>query len=371
VACGSRLQTPPVLFPAAEAWKSGGDAGFDGDIAWDGERAFVARRDGSVEAFDPATGRQAWRRQPGEGALSAAKGGLFLRQADGKVVRLDPASGRPAWTGDAGIAGRAPAVLDDDLVFVAGSGLVALRAVDGSVAWQARDGGDVSAPVVASGARLYVGEEDGTLRCRDRATGETLWTYKTASALRAPVLVDGERLYVGTTDGRFLCLSTEKGKQQWRWKLGADVVNHALLFDTDSVLFATYENVLYALDRGNGHLKWRAPLPSRPLDGPRLSGTAALVSCLESDIAAFDARTGRALGKASAPGEIRTASLVVRDRLLVGLRDRSLVALGLDLTPSKEVRLPPGPRPESSGPRGVAGVDRQRNKNGSAGNVKP
>jgi outer membrane protein assembly factor BamB len=360
VACGSRLAPPPILFPASEAWKASAESGLEGPLASDGRRLFLARRDGSVEALDRADGRSLWRREPGVGQVSAAEGIVLLRAEDGAVTRLNPENGRVVWRSETGVAGRAPALPDAELLLVYGAGLAAASAADGRLLWRAEDGADVSARPVSSGTRLFVGEEDGTLRCRDRASGATSWTLRTLSALRAPALLDRERVLLGTTDGRFLSLTAEEGRIRWRWRLGADVVGGAVLFGRDSVLFATYENVLYALDRDNGHLKWRAPLPSRPIDGPRLSGSAALVACQENEVLAFDARSGRRLASLAAPAEIRTPPVLLGDRLYLGLRDRSVVAFGLDLRPTKEVKLPRGPRPTPPPEAPARGRERSR-----------
>jgi outer membrane protein assembly factor BamB len=364
ISCGgSRLSTPPVLFPAPEAWKSSDAAGIEPPLASDGERVFVARRDGSLQALDAGDGRRLWEAKRAGGRVSAAPGIVLVRGADGQLTRLDPASGRRLWSVSSGVPGTAPAVPDGDQVYVAGTGLAALSLKDGTLQWTAAEAADVTAPPVASAARLFVGEEDGTLRCRDRATGLTRWTLATGGALRAPAVLDGEQLLLGTTDGRFLAVSTESGKVRWTWRLGADVAHAAALFQDGSVLFASYENVLYALDQNNGHLRWRAALPSRPVEAPLMVGTAALVACQESDVVAFDARTGRPLASLAAPGDIGAAPIVVGGRLHLGLRDRSLLALALDLTPSKEVKWPRGPRPtpppEVSGERPRQGQARK------------
>ncbi|HET7291187.1 MAG TPA: PQQ-binding-like beta-propeller repeat protein [Vicinamibacteria bacterium] len=345
LACSRRLATPPVLFPVQQSWKAVADAGLLPPLVTDGERLFCARGDGSVEALALDGGGSLWRAAPGQGWLSAAQGALVLRREDGTVRRLDPATGATLWTTATAVAGRAPVLIEGEQVFVGGAGLVALAASDGRLLWRATDGADATTAPAVSGARLFVGEEDGTLRCRDRATGLTRWTLATGSALRAPVLPNGDRLLVGTSDGRFLAVSPDKGHVRWRWKLGADVADVAVAFAEDVVLFTSYENVLYALDRDNGHLRWRAPLPSRPISAPLLIGSAAVVACQELEVVAFDARTGRRLGAATVPAEIRTPPVFARDRLYLGLRDRSVLAFSLDLTPSAEVKLPPGPRP--------------------------
>lgn len=159
-------------------------------------------------------------------------------------------------------------------------------------------------------------------------------------------------MLVGTTDRRFLALRIVKGQPRWRWKVGADITQAGVVLGP-AALFVSYDNILYAVGRGNGHLRWRGALPSRPLSGPILTGSAVLVACLESDILGFDARSGRRLGVLKTPAEIRTPPLVIGDRLYVGLRDRSVIALALDQTPAPETAPTPSPGP-GAGRRGNA-----------------
>src|SRR5262249_42483852 len=109
--------------------------------------------------------------------------------------------------------------------------------------------------------------------------------------------------------------------------------------------FASYDAVLYDVLRGSGRLKWRAPLPSRPLSGPILVGDGILVACRDSDVFGIDGRSGKALGTLKTPAEIKTEPMVVSDRLYVGLRDRSLIAYRLDMTAAR-----PSPSPAPGGP---------------------
>jgi outer membrane protein assembly factor BamB len=122
--------------------------------------------------------------------------------------------------------------------------------------------------------------------------------------------------------------------------VGADIQNGASVLG-EHVLFATFEDVLYALKRGNGHMAWRAPLPSRPASGPILVGDSVLVACYETEILGFEGRTGKRLGGLKTPAEIRTAPLLVGDRLYIGLRDRSIVAYTLDMTIARPLPTPP------------------------------
>ena len=93
----------------------------------------------------------------------------------------------------------------------------------------------------------------------------------------------------------------------------------------DKLLFASFDAVLYALRR-NGNLAWRAALPARPLSAPLLAGEYLVIACLEDQIVVIAPETGLKVGSLRTGAEIRTPPLVLDDLLVVGLRDRSVVA---------------------------------------------
>jgi outer membrane protein assembly factor BamB len=315
------------------------DEVIEGPLASDGGRIFVATRQGAVRALDPS-GEQVWRRDGPPGRIAATTGALLLREEDGTIVSLDPATGVTRWTANSGVLGELPPTIDRDRIFVAGRGLAALDLATGRLLWSQPGSPTVSQPL-AHGNWVLAGEGDGALRCRDRASGAVVWAYRTREPLVAPPVVDQDgRVFLGTTDRRIQALTLRKGGQRWRWKVGADVQHTGVVF-RDAVLFAAFDDVLYALKRKNGHLAWRTPLPSRPLSPPVLAGGAVLLACYESEVLGFNARTGKRLGGLKTPAEIRTPPLLVDDRLYVGLRDRTVVAYRLDMTPA----APETPRP--------------------------
>jgi outer membrane protein assembly factor BamB len=349
-ACGARtrLGPPPTLFPIETRWTAPVDGIVQGPLASDGNLLFVSTRDGALRALDRGSGAVVWQASQRAGTLAAAPAMLVLRQPDGSVLRLEPANGEVRWKAETGVTGLLPAVIDGQIVLVAGNGLAALDAVSGRTLWSVPDSPEASSPPVASGGFVLLGEADGTLRCRDLSTGAAVWAYRTPRALVAPPLVDASRrVLLGTTDRRFVSLRLAKGRQRWRWRLGADVQTPAALL-ADRVVFATHEDVLYALKRSNGNMAWRAPLPSRPVSGPLLVGSAVLVACYESDVVGFDGRTGRRVGALKLGAELLTPPLLIGDRLYVGLRDRTVVALDpafLRPAPSPTPTPPPAPAP--------------------------
>jgi outer membrane protein assembly factor BamB len=239
------------------------DEVIEGPLASDGGRIFVATRQGAVRALDPS-GEQVWRRDGPPGRIAATTGALLLREEDGTIVSLDPATGATRWTANSGVLGELPPTIDRDRIFVAGRGLAALDLATGRLLWSQPGSPTVSQPL--------------------------------REPLVAPPVVDQDgRVFLGTTDRRIQALTLRKGGQRWRWKVGADVQHTGVVF-RDAVLFAAFDDVLYALKRKNGHLAWRTPLPSRPLSPPVLAGGAVLLACYESEVLGFNARTGKRLG---------------------------------------------------------------------------
>jgi outer membrane protein assembly factor BamB len=326
---GSRPAPRAPIFPAVATWKTLLGEPVTSPLAADSRRIFVATRDGAVRALDPKTGEVLWQAASVPGRLSAADGTLLVRDDSGVVTSLHPRTGAVRWRVETGIAGSLPLVVDGDRALVAGRGLAALALENGATAWSDRSGAETTAPPLPTTARLLTGEQDGTLRCRDRATGVSRWTLRTREPLLAPPLVDESRnrLYLGTTDRRILEASLDKGEVGWHWTIGADV-GHAGLLQNGRVLFAAYDAVLYAFERG-GNVAWRGSLPSRPLAAPLVVEGRVVVACLENQLVAFDAKSGEKAGSFATSAEIRTPPLLVGGLIVVGLRDRSVIAYGL------------------------------------------
>ena len=326
-ACAGRRPVPITpLFPLSPTWKTLLDDFVVPPLAADGRRVYVSSRDGAVRALEIPTGRVLWKVDGVPGRLTAADGTVLVRGEDGTVWSLQPRSGAVRWRAETGVPGTLPAVLDGQRALVAGHGLAAFDLASGRSIWSDTSGEETTAPPVPAGPRLLTGEKDGTLRCRDRATGVTLWTLRTGGPLLAPPLVDvpRRRAYVGTTDKRILEVSLDRGHPGWRWTVGADVASEGLLLP-GQVLFASHEAVLWSLGRG-GSLAWRGALPSRPLSGPLLVQGQVVVACLENDIVAFSPDTGAITGTLRTSAEIRTPPLGAGSLIVVGLRDRSVVA---------------------------------------------
>jgi eukaryotic-like serine/threonine-protein kinase len=348
-ACGGRVAPHAPLFPLTATWTATLEDFVVSPLATDTVRVYVATRDGTLTALDRATGDVAWRVRGLGGPPAATEGHVVVRGETGTIYSLRPRDGALRWKAETGVAGALPPTLDGDRLYVGGQGLVALHLADGKPLWTRPAGAPITAPPVATVSRLLVGDARGMLRCLDRATGTELWSRPTGGTIVAPPLVDERRrrLYVGTTDQRIAEFTLDRGKRGWQWPVGADVQAGGLLLP-GRVVFAAFDDVLYALARG-GNLAWRAPLPSRPLGAPVLVRGYVVVVCHENEIVGFTTAAGRPSGSLRTTAEIRTPLLVAGPLIVVGLRDRSVVAYSPPDTSAPAESPPPVEEPDAEG----------------------
>ena len=65
-----------------------------------------------------------------------------------------------------------------------------------------------------------------------------------------------------------------------------------------------FDNILWALDRNNGGLKWHQPLSMRPSGGPLVLGDVVVVAGVAAEVHGFRALTGDAVGKSESPADL-------------------------------------------------------------------
>ena len=97
----------------------------------------------------------------------------------------------------------------------------ALDARTGAVRWTAPLDGAVQFAAGVDGTDVYVGDNGGSLRALDVATGTEHWSVK-VDPFRFPGVVDGT-LYTGTTVGSVLGLDPATGAVHWSWQAPAGV----------------------------------------------------------------------------------------------------------------------------------------------------
>jgi outer membrane protein assembly factor BamB len=281
-----RAEAAGLVFPLLQKWIVTFAAPPTFAPAYDAAQAYVALRNDQLMSVSLETGSTIWSIECPSTAPPAAGDSLVFTAGNGYVQALGQLDGAPRWR--APVEGSVTFLHWDTGWLIAttdANALIAMRAVDGAVLWQRTlDTGLQSAPAPA-GDRLYLAMKSGALLALALRTGDPVWTIQLPKP-GAGILAVGDRLYVGSQDDSFYCLAARDGKVIWRWKTGADVIGTAAL-DAKRIYFVSLDNVLRALDRNNGSVRWQASLPMRPATGPLLTGWTLLVAGTAAELHAY------------------------------------------------------------------------------------
>ena len=336
------LSPPPVQLPA-----------------FDDEQAYVVMGDGTIRAFDHATGTSRWTARAVSTVRPAASN-RHLAGADGATAwAIDTGSGAVAWTRDLGArVSASPLVTSSGVVAVTAPGeLVMLGLADGRDVWRLRLPAEPTAPVTTMGDRLFVGFGDGRVRAIAMTDGATAWE-RTLGGKILGVTPIGDRVFVGTADNFLTALKARDGGTAWRWRTGGDVVASAVA-DDRRVYFTSLDAMVRAVDRRHGDLRWQRPLATRAVGSPVLSGGLVVVAGVSPELRAFRTTDGGLAATAPVPGRplhgphLAPPGATAPVRLLLLTAGGHLLALGqtvepmlvpMDVMPGR--KLPPEVLPE-------------------------
>ncbi len=277
-----------------------------GPPAYDTAKAYLPIASGQVAAVSLQDGKVAWSvvLLPA-GPIAAGEDLVFVPVA-GAVEARDAATGAARWR--TALDGRlsAPLVWQNGWLLAATdrAGVVMLRAATGERLWQRTLSAPVRVRAALTGDRIYVGLDDGQVIALALATGEQIWARPLGGRPTTLAPLD-DRVFAGADDKFLYCLSAKNGKQDWRWRTGGAIIGLPV-FDEDNVYFVSLDNVLRALDRGNGHQVWQAGMAFRPAAGPFIVRRLLLVAGL-MEVRAFRAADGSEAGGTEAGGVIAAA----------------------------------------------------------------
>ena len=215
--------------------------------------------------------RTAGRTWPPWHRIELEKGGLPIVTRGRTAGQAQPAPSRPdfgvngqypgvreRWRFDAGwtIASSA-AVIGETVVFGDASGAIrALRATDGSIAWEHKTDDPVYSTPAVAGGRVVIGSTGGAILALDARTGELVWKVQTGGPVVAsPSVADGV-VYIGSSDHVFRAIGLNAGTAVWSFDGVEGFVETRALVAGGFVVFGAWDGRLYALDAKTGKLAW-------------------------------------------------------------------------------------------------------------------
>ena len=80
--------------------------------------------------------------------------------------------------------------------------------------------------------------------------------------------------------------------------------------DGEAVYIASLDNILRAVNRGNGNQRWKKPTGTRPTFPPRAFGGTVVLAGITPAVMSFVGTTGEAQGDVAAGGELAGAPLI-------------------------------------------------------------
>ena len=295
---------PAPLLPAEQAWVRDLPALAAAAGVLDADHVYIPLQEDGTLALVRETGARAWLNPlttPWPLALAARS---VIAVTTGEVAALDRASGMVVWQVPLPARSVAPGLVAGDLIVVALENglLIALRVGDGATAWSLPVDG-LAAPVglAADDKAVYLTTAGSRVAAISLTSGQLMWAVTLAGTLSPPA-VGNDRVFVGSTSNAFIALDSDTGKREWAWgseMIGGDVVGAAV--DDDVAYFVGLDNLLHAVNRGNGNQRWKQPTPTRPIAPPRAFGGIVAVFGVSPAMATFNAKTGAPLSTYAIP----------------------------------------------------------------------
>jgi len=312
---------PLPLLPATQEWIATLEDAPAAGGAMDAERVYVPLQSEQIVALRRADGSKVWTREIESKWPPVVIGDAVFVVASDEMHALDAATGAERWRVPFDHQLTAPlAPTASTLVAVADKGLViVVAAADGRTVWM-RELGTVSRFMPAlDEMRAFVALDDGRVVALRLMDGHVEWEQKLEGKLNQPSIAR-DRVFVGTNTNLLYALDNANGRLAWRWKAGGDVIGTSA-DAKGGAYYASLDNVLRAVNRGNGNQRWIKEIPTRPLLPPQTLGDGVkyeeivVLTGATSEIDAFAAKTGAAVGMYQPPpgGDLEGPPLIDGD----------------------------------------------------------
>ena len=236
------------------------------------ELLVLDRADGRRVAIAPFPG-------PGPAAVVADRAGRPLVAAgseSGGLIVVDPGTGATAWSVTyPGQVTVAPSSEAGSLVASwhdhAGAVVRAFDAATGALRWELPLGPMSGAPILVPGAVVVpdgTGVHAARVRAVDVVTGRDRWQTPLDGWFDDEIesAVGGDTVYVLDGMGSVTALDVATGAPRWRQDTGRIVLDGPAVLTATSVVFASYDHELLALDRASGRVRAAEPQRGVPVD---------------------------------------------------------------------------------------------------------
>lgn len=211
------------------------------------------------------------------------------------------------WEFKTGNLVTASPVSDGRALFIgdAGGNLYAIDARTGRLQWQRQLGAPLLATAAVADRYLVIGSTDSNVYCFNKNSGQIKWRVKTDAPVLAVPTITGNIVYIGSSDRTFRAIDLKSGKIIWAQRAIEGFVESRPLVTDHLVIFGTWANRLYALERGSGDLVWcwqdgtPGELFSPAACYPVQSANQVFIVAPDRYMTAIDVNTGKTLWRSN------------------------------------------------------------------------
>jgi outer membrane protein assembly factor BamB len=278
----------------------------------DGDLVYVGGYNGKIYAISWSKRAREWKYPYGEddylqpivGGAVVSGGKVYFGCSDGKVYALDAATADWEWEFETGDKIWATPAIDGDTLYIGSfdKKLYALDIITGEEKWSEpfeTEGTIVSTPLVYDGT-VYIGSFDRHLYAIDSTSGEQTWQFPVEGEVEskpknwfwAKPVIYNNTIYAGNLDDKVYILNAETGAEVVdAIDLGSPVSSSPVLVG-NSIVVATEEGVVYAIDTASNVQKKLVDLEEKIFASLFASDGVVYVHTDEDSLYAVDVQTG-------------------------------------------------------------------------------
>src|SRR4051812_4985072 len=261
------LSQPPAAAPPASfdaRWVTAFENTPSARPGFDADTAYVPLTGGQLAAVDLDRGTVRWKLDVTTPFTPATGGGLVYIVNEQAIEARDTATGTVRWQTPLPGGAAAPLYFDTGWLIASTTAgdLVAFRAMDGTLVWRRQLGAPIVSVPGPALDRLFLPLADNRIIAVTLINGETVWE-RTLTAPVTSLLALDDQLVFGTAAKDVISVDLRHGNERWRRRLGGDIAGSPDA-DDKRIYFASRDNMVRAVDRKTGNLKWIADLLSRP-----------------------------------------------------------------------------------------------------------
>jgi outer membrane protein assembly factor BamB len=259
----------------------------------------------ALVALDRQTGATLWKSSVTTRLPPVLTLGTVVVATPSGIEALDPRTGQLQWTIALDRPARARMIAQGPLLvtMIEGGELIAVHLQRREVVWRQSIGAPDLVSLTTDAGAAYLATAGSRILSVNLSDGTTRWERRLDGEL-SELVVDRDRVFVGSTTKSFWSLDAKTGQNKWRWGgliFAGAVVGAAV--HGDKVYVVSKDNIVRALDRGDGAQKWKKAV-ARPLFPPRILNGVVTVVGVSPALSTFRADTGNPVSTWASPVEL-------------------------------------------------------------------